>query len=82
MERLFRDFKRGDRKKAGNISISRMLQAMLADTPLVRNLKIPVKIKKLIRKFHNRTQNPENNTKNNIYKPYAAKNLPNISLKS
>ena len=39
MERFFRDFKRGDRKKTGNISISRTLQAMLADTPLVRNLK-------------------------------------------
>ena len=39
MERFFRDFKRGDRKKTGNISISRTLQAMLADTPLIRNLK-------------------------------------------
>ena len=39
MERFFRDFKRGDRKKTGNISISRTLQAMLGDTPLVRNLK-------------------------------------------
>jgi len=39
MERFFRDFKRGDRKKTGNISISRTLQAMLAETPLVRNLK-------------------------------------------
>jgi hypothetical protein len=39
MERFFRDFKRGDRKKTGNISISRTLQAMLVDTPLVRNLK-------------------------------------------
>ena len=41
MERLFRDFKRGDRKRTGNISISKTLQAMLADTPLVRNLKNP-----------------------------------------
>jgi len=41
MERFFRDFKRGDRKKTGNISISKTLQAMLADTPLVRNLKNP-----------------------------------------
>jgi len=41
MERFFRDFKRGDRKRTGNISISRTLQAMLADTPLVRNLKNP-----------------------------------------
>jgi len=39
MERFFRDFKRGDRKRTGNMSISRTLQAMLADTPLVRNLK-------------------------------------------
>jgi hypothetical protein len=41
MERFFRDFKRGDRKKTGNISVNRMLQAMLADTSLVRNLKNP-----------------------------------------
>jgi hypothetical protein len=41
MERFFRDFKRGDRKRTGNISISKTLQAMLADTPLVRNLKNP-----------------------------------------
>ena len=39
MERFFRDFKRGDRKRTGNMSISRTLQAMLAETPLVRNLK-------------------------------------------
>ena len=39
MERFFRDFKRGDRKKTGNLSINRTLQAMLADTPLARNLK-------------------------------------------
>ncbi len=48
MERFFRDFKRGDRKKTGNISISRTLQAMLADTPLVRNLENPEYLKILL----------------------------------
>jgi len=38
MERLFRDLKRGHRRKTGTGSLSRALQTMLADTPLVRNL--------------------------------------------
>lgn len=39
MERLFRDLKRCHRKKTGTSQMSRALRAMLADTPLVRNLK-------------------------------------------
>ena len=38
MEQYFRDFKRGNRRKTGNNSSSLMLQSMLAQTPLVRNL--------------------------------------------
>jgi len=41
MERFFRDFRRGNRRKTGNNSISKMLQTMLADTPLVKNLTNP-----------------------------------------
>lgn len=39
LERLFRDTKRGYRKKNGARSLSKTLRTMLADTPLVRNLK-------------------------------------------
>ena len=38
MERFFRDFKRGSRKKSGTISLNRTLRSMVADTPLVKNL--------------------------------------------
>ena len=38
LERFFRGIRRGQRRKAGNNSIRRMLQTMLADTPLVKNL--------------------------------------------
>jgi len=38
MEQYFRDIKRGNRRKTGNNSSSLMLQNMLAQTPLVRNL--------------------------------------------
>ncbi len=41
MERFFRDMKRGDRKKSGTRALSRTLTAMLADTPLVKNLENP-----------------------------------------
>jgi hypothetical protein len=41
MERFFRDLRRGARRKSGHNSISRLLQTMLADTPLVRNLDNP-----------------------------------------
>ncbi|MBC8372786.1 MAG: transposase [Planctomycetes bacterium] len=39
MERFFRDFRRDARRKSGTNSISRTLQSMIADTPLVKNLK-------------------------------------------
>ena len=38
MERFFRDFRRSARRRTGQNSISRFLQSMIADTPLVRNL--------------------------------------------
>ena len=38
LEQFFRDLKRGQRRKTGNNSMSRMLRSMLADTPLVKNL--------------------------------------------
>ena len=41
MERFFRDLKRGCRRKSGNKSMSKTLQTMLADTPLVKNLENP-----------------------------------------
>jgi hypothetical protein len=41
MERFFRDFRRGVRRRSGHNSISRLLQSMIADTPLVRNLENP-----------------------------------------
>jgi len=41
MERFFRDFRRGARHRSGHNSISRLLQSMIADTPLVRNLENP-----------------------------------------
>jgi len=39
LERFFRDFKRGHRRKTGNHSMGKTFQSMLADTPLVKNLK-------------------------------------------
>lgn len=39
MERLFRDEKRGIRKRTGCKSMSKVLKAMLAETPYVKNLK-------------------------------------------
>jgi hypothetical protein len=38
MERFFRDFKTACRRKSGHNGMSKTLQAMLADTPLVKNL--------------------------------------------
>ena len=39
MERFFRDFKTGHRRKSGHQAMSKTLQAMVADTPLVKNLR-------------------------------------------
>jgi len=41
LERFFRDFKRGYRKKSGTFSLNRTLKYVLADTPLVKNLDNP-----------------------------------------
>ena len=41
MERFFRDFRRGARRKSGHNSLSKFLQSMIADTPLVKNLENP-----------------------------------------
>ena len=38
LERFFRDIKRSHRRKSGTSSMSKKLKAMLADTPLVKNL--------------------------------------------
>lgn len=39
MERMFRDFTRDDRRKTGTNSVDRTVQAMIDDTPLIKNLK-------------------------------------------
>ncbi len=39
LERFFRDEKRRGRKKTGTASLNRMLKSVLANTPLVQNLK-------------------------------------------
>ncbi len=41
LERFFRDIKSGYRKKSGTSSLSKTLKTILANTPLVKNLKIP-----------------------------------------
>jgi hypothetical protein len=41
MERFFRDFRRGERRKSGHNSLNKFLQSMVADTPLVKNLENP-----------------------------------------
>ncbi len=42
LEQFFRGLRRGHRRKTGNNSMCRMLQTMLADTPLIKNLDNPV----------------------------------------
>lgn len=41
MEQFFRDIKRSYRKKSGHKSLTKILQTMMADTPLVKNLNNP-----------------------------------------
>jgi len=41
LEQFFRDFKRNHRRTTGNNSMSKKLQTMLAETPLVKNLENP-----------------------------------------
>jgi hypothetical protein len=48
MERFFRDFKRDCRRKTGAQALGRTLRTMLADTPLVKNLKNPEYLKILL----------------------------------
>jgi len=48
MERFFRDFRRGARRRTGHNSISRLLQSMVADTPLIKNLDNPHYLKILL----------------------------------
>ena len=48
LEQFFRDLKRGQRRKTGNNSMSRILNSMLADTPLVKNLGNPEYMKMLL----------------------------------
>jgi len=48
MERFFRDIRRAARRKSGHNSISRFLQSMIAQTPLVRNLGNPAYLKVLL----------------------------------
>ena len=48
MEQFFRGIRHGYRRKTGNDSMSRTLQTMLADTPLVKNLDNPEYVKILL----------------------------------
>jgi len=48
METLFREIKRDGRKKTGTSSLSKTLKAMLANTPLVKNLAIPEYVEMLL----------------------------------
>ena len=48
LEQFFRTLKRGNRRRTGNASSSRMLRTMLAETPLVHNLKNPTYMKILL----------------------------------
>ena len=41
LEQFFRNLRRSHRRKSGNNSMRRVLQAMLADTPLIKNLDNP-----------------------------------------
>ena len=45
LERFFRDVKRMYRSKAGTKSLNKVIKAMLADTPLVKNLSNPEYVK-------------------------------------
>lgn len=39
LERFFRDLKRQNRKRSGTLSLNKRLKSMLADTPLIQNLR-------------------------------------------
>jgi hypothetical protein len=48
LEQFFRGIKRSNRRRTGNASSRRMLQTILAETPLVRNLENPAYMKILL----------------------------------
>lgn len=48
LERFFRDLRRGERRKSGHNSLSKFLQSMIADMPLVKNLQNPAYTKILL----------------------------------
>lgn len=48
LEQFFRGVRRGHRRKTGNNSMHRVLQTMLADTPLVKNLDNPEYLETLL----------------------------------
>ena len=48
LEQFFRGLRRGHRRKTGDDSMNRVLHAMLADTPLVKNLENPEYMKILL----------------------------------
>ena len=48
LERFFRDLRRGERRKSGHNSLSKFLQSMIADMPLVKNLENPDYMKELL----------------------------------
>lgn len=48
LERFFRDLRRTYRKKSGNNSLSKTLKAMIANTPLVKNLENPDYMKTIL----------------------------------
>ena len=50
LEQFFRDFKRGWRRRTGDTSLSQVLQTMLAETPLVKNLENPLYMNALLGK--------------------------------
>jgi len=49
LERFFRDLKRMYRSKSGTQSLNKVIKAMLADTPLVRNLSNPEYVKIILK---------------------------------
>ena len=48
LERFFRDFHCGERRRSGHNALGRFLQTMIADTPLVKNLDNPDYLKVLL----------------------------------
>ena len=48
LERFFRDFHCGQRRRSGHNALGKFLQSMIADTPLVKNLDNPDYLKVLL----------------------------------